>query len=259
MNNKHTGDFICARRKELNLSQKDLAEKLNVTDKAVSKWETGRSAPNISILEPLAEVLGVTVAELLKGEKAEKESLNNTSNEIIVETIKKSKKKIILTVSVILSAVVVLACAYPAYHFFTSVNINDTAGIEEMANFSIVDGDEDMKIIKSEKIGYYYAFLMMQDNGNEVHLRFFRTDEVFKNRIVCCGGSSADIGEIGMYSFGMNYLNTNVIFGYNITKSEYRYNYKGATCVKPVEDDGIVLDVLIEYDSTFRHATLIYD
>ena len=69
MDNRLTGSFISQRRKELNMNQKQLAEKLNVTDKAVSKWETGRSAPDIANLMPLSEALDVTVVEILKGLK----------------------------------------------------------------------------------------------------------------------------------------------------------------------------------------------
>ena len=69
MDNNKTGRFIAERRKELGYSQKDLAEKLNITDKAVSKWETGRSSPDVSMLIPLAEELEVTVTEILNGEK----------------------------------------------------------------------------------------------------------------------------------------------------------------------------------------------
>lgn len=59
------GHFVAALRKERGLTQKDLAEQLYLSDKAVSKWETGGSMPDIAVLTPLAEVLGVTVAELL--------------------------------------------------------------------------------------------------------------------------------------------------------------------------------------------------
>lgn len=259
MDNKHTGDFICARRKELNLSQKDLAEKLNVTDKAVSKWETGRSAPNISILEPLAEVLGVTVAELLKGEKAKNESLNNTSNEIIVEIIKKSKKSFFTGIVSVLLLLTIILCSYYSYRFFYSVNPNDIEQIIEAADFSSIDGDENMEIIKSTRKGEYYCFLMKKEGSNEVHLRYFSPDKIFEERIICWGGTSADISELGVYCFGMNCLNVNAIFGYNIEQNEYRYSYKGVTCVKPIEDDGIVLDLLIDYDNTFSHVSFIYE
>lgn len=69
MDNQKMGQFICALRKEKKMTQKDLATKLNVTDKAVSKWERGLSCPDISLLSSLAGVLGVTVSDLLNGEK----------------------------------------------------------------------------------------------------------------------------------------------------------------------------------------------
>lgn len=62
---KQFGAFVAARRKEKGYTQKDLAEKLYVSDKAVSKWETGASIPDTALLVPLAELLGVTVTELL--------------------------------------------------------------------------------------------------------------------------------------------------------------------------------------------------
>ena len=68
MDNKKTGNFISQRRKELNLTQKQLAKKLNVTDKAVSKWETAKGLTDISLIEPLSQALGVSVMELMSGE-----------------------------------------------------------------------------------------------------------------------------------------------------------------------------------------------
>jgi transcriptional regulator with XRE-family HTH domain len=63
--------FIAAMRKAKNLTQKELAEPLGVTDKAVSKWERGLSCPDIALIVPLAQALGVTPGELLTGEKAD--------------------------------------------------------------------------------------------------------------------------------------------------------------------------------------------
>lgn len=67
MDQQKTGAFICEMRKERGLTQRELAEQLNVTDKAVSKWERGLSYPDITILSDLARVLGVTERELLAG------------------------------------------------------------------------------------------------------------------------------------------------------------------------------------------------
>ncbi len=63
------GSFIAALRRERGMTQRELAEKLNVSDKAVSKWETGVSLPDISLLPPLGEELGVTVTELLNARR----------------------------------------------------------------------------------------------------------------------------------------------------------------------------------------------
>ena len=70
MDNKKLGSFIAELRKEQGLKQKELADKLSITDKAVSKWETGRGVPDVSILVPLCDILGVSVTELLNGEKS---------------------------------------------------------------------------------------------------------------------------------------------------------------------------------------------
>ncbi len=71
MNENRIGQFIAELRKEKNMTQKDLAAQLHITDKAVSKWERGLSCPDISLLSPLADILGVTVSELLNSKKDE--------------------------------------------------------------------------------------------------------------------------------------------------------------------------------------------
>lgn len=69
MNQTEIGKFIAKCRKEKKLTQAQLAEKLNITDRAVSKWETGKSMPDSSIMLELCEILGITVNELLSGEE----------------------------------------------------------------------------------------------------------------------------------------------------------------------------------------------
>jgi len=67
MDAKKTGKYISDNRKKQGLSQKELAEKLNITDKAISKWERGLSFPDISMLIPLSEILEITLYDLLTG------------------------------------------------------------------------------------------------------------------------------------------------------------------------------------------------
>lgn len=81
-------DLIAERRKEKGMTQKQLADKLGITDKAVSKWERGNGQPDISYLEPLAEALGITVSELLKGkveDSPQEEAAGDDGDDVIVK------------------------------------------------------------------------------------------------------------------------------------------------------------------------------
>ena len=69
MEAKQLGQFIAGRRKEQKMKQAELAEKIHVTDKAISRWERGLGFPDIQTLEPLAQVLGISVLELMRSEK----------------------------------------------------------------------------------------------------------------------------------------------------------------------------------------------
>lgn len=69
MDTNKIGSFIKELRNSQNMTQKDLAERINCTDKAISRWETGRGVPEVSLLMPLSKTLGVSVNELLMGER----------------------------------------------------------------------------------------------------------------------------------------------------------------------------------------------
>ena len=68
MDAQKTGKIISIKRKSMNMTQGELAKKLHITDKAVSKWERGLSFPDISLLIPLSEILNMSLYDLLKGE-----------------------------------------------------------------------------------------------------------------------------------------------------------------------------------------------
>ena len=72
MTNKSMAEVISSRRKELGMTQKDLAEKLNITDKAVSKWERGIACPDTAAIPKLAQMLGISLEELMDAEPARK-------------------------------------------------------------------------------------------------------------------------------------------------------------------------------------------
>ena len=71
MANKSMAEVIASRRRELGLTQKDLAEKLNTTDKAVSKWERGIACPDTAAIPKLAQILGISIEELMTAKPAE--------------------------------------------------------------------------------------------------------------------------------------------------------------------------------------------
>lgn len=107
MDQKKTGSLILKLRKEKNMTQKELAQQLNVTDKAVSKWERGLSYPDTELLLKLSGIFGITVNELLEGErssmpKKEKAPDDNT------DSIKKTKAKPTYMIPLIYSAAMLL-------------------------------------------------------------------------------------------------------------------------------------------------------
>ena len=86
------GKFIQEKRKEKKLTQADLSEKLNVSDRAVSKWERGICLPDASIMIPLCEILEISVNELLSGEMLEKKNYDIKAEENLLE-MKKQKEE----------------------------------------------------------------------------------------------------------------------------------------------------------------------
>lgn len=93
MNAQKTGSLIAAIRKEQNRTQQDLANELGVSSAAISKWERGIGFPDVSLIEPLATSLGISIAELFKGERIENGDVNEYEN-LLSDVVKVSKKEI---------------------------------------------------------------------------------------------------------------------------------------------------------------------
>jgi transcriptional regulator with XRE-family HTH domain/DNA-directed RNA polymerase subunit RPC12/RpoP len=87
------GRFIAERRRLQGLTQAQLAEKLNITDRAVSKWETGRSLPDATLMLALCEILGISVNELLSGEKVTMENNQEKNEQLLLEMAKEIERK----------------------------------------------------------------------------------------------------------------------------------------------------------------------
>ena len=87
------GKFIAECRKQKNLTQVQLAEKLSVTDKAVSKWERGIAMPDTSIMLELCDILSISVNELLSGEKIDMENNSQKNEQLLIEMTKELERK----------------------------------------------------------------------------------------------------------------------------------------------------------------------
>ena len=104
MNQEKTGAFIAICRKEKGYTQAALAEKLGITDRAVSKWETGRSMPDIAIMQELCELLEINVNELLTGERINMDDYKKMAEENLTELTRQEElnnKKLLMLENVI--------------------------------------------------------------------------------------------------------------------------------------------------------------
>ena len=93
MNQIKIGKFIAECRKKVNLTQMQLAEKLGITDKAISKWERGIAMPDSSIMLEMCDILGISVNELLSGEKISMENSNQKNEQLLLDMAKELERK----------------------------------------------------------------------------------------------------------------------------------------------------------------------
>ena len=92
MNQLVTGKFIALKRKQKNLTQEQLAEKLGVSNKTISKWENGKCMPDYSLIQKLCEALDVTLPELMDGEDAAENSVRVYDDEQILDLLRRTQE-----------------------------------------------------------------------------------------------------------------------------------------------------------------------
>ncbi len=126
MNQEKIGKFISKLRKENNMTQQELANRLGVTDRAISNWENGRRLPDYSILKDLCTELGVTINELLCGEKLNKEEYQHKLEENIIKLTIDNKKGISKKLKVIYYFIclsIVLGIAVFSFYNFYKIDV----------------------------------------------------------------------------------------------------------------------------------------
>ena len=109
MNQINTGKFIRNTRKEIGLTQRELAEKLGVSDKTISKWETGNGLPDADNMLPLCAALGISVNELLSAEKLEGEVYKSRAEENMIDLMRQREQA---KKNIILSCIIKFCCSF---------------------------------------------------------------------------------------------------------------------------------------------------
>lgn len=117
MDQQKIGKFIAKLRKEKGLTQRELAEKLLITEKSVSKWECGKCLPDVSTMIPLCKILQISVNELLSGEKIEEKQYKQLAEENLLKQAKKeeqdNKLKLFSSIAIGFSgAIIFVLCAF---------------------------------------------------------------------------------------------------------------------------------------------------
>jgi len=175
MNQEKIGNFILELRKEKNMTQQELADKIGVTDKAISKWENGRGMPDLSLMKPLCRELDISINELISGERIDKKDYQEKLEENIMNTIdysvqeqKKQTKvfKIILGTTVITIALFVsmffidvrrmnqnkpVIFSTWGYQYTPAINLHEDEIYLAIKNYLVEKGDSDPKHHDEEK------------------------------------------------------------------------------------------------------------
>lgn len=280
MDTKATGALIARRRKELALSQAELAERLYVTDKAVSRWETGRGMPGLDSLEPLSEALGLSVSELLSGKELTGEELPKAAGGQIMESMKRENrwKRLAWLAMAAVTALTIWGISVSTQaqreaeqarelaeqeraerlaHYAGSVNPNSQEDLAEAT--AAYFGERGMKTRfhpQSLKVrdwaaaGDYLAFLL-SDREGEWCMSFWQRDEVYPERYRIAGGRARiDPGAWGLmeWNFGTQERPVLVASGVELPEEACHYEYGGDryTLRSWVNTDlGTALDIFI--------------
>lgn len=137
MNYQNTGLLIAKRRRELGLTQKELSDILNISDRTVSKWERGVGFPDISLVEPLADTLGITINELIHGEEqANVQTPEQTAVDVVqalCPVIKAQRKRLKTVIGIISAILIIITLSFAMLLIFSRDLVGDETGIIQIS------------------------------------------------------------------------------------------------------------------------------
>lgn len=193
MDQEKIGKFILELRKDKKMTQQELADKIGVTDRAISKWENGRGMPDISLMKPLCEILDITLNELISGEKIDKKEYQKKSDENIFKTIKYTNKKtnffkkfLICLISVFLILILMfiidvrkmnqneeVVFSTWGFDYFPAINLNDEEIEIAVRNYLIEKGDNESKHYDGEKTFVSMRVFLLDEVTKDDHYNFY--------------------------------------------------------------------------------------
>lgn len=170
MNNSKTGALIRELRLAQNMTQKDLADQLHITDRAVSKWERGLCAPDIALLEPLAQALGCTVLELLEGQRAQHSPEQAETARMVMDYSRQEIKKQVHKAHW-RSFIFILLAVSPA--LLAGVSWLFNSGILYVdARFPSPDGQTAVTLYDRDFSGAFFRFSLFNKDGCSFDMRY---------------------------------------------------------------------------------------
>lgn len=158
MNQEKIGKFIKDKRLELKMTQKDLADKLGISDRAISKWENGRGVPDVSLLSDLSKVLDVTINDLLSGEVVKKEEYQQKFEENIMNTIDTKIKKENKILKLVLYCIFTLVFLLVMYVSIESIYMKSTINSYPLIQKNYSDDIHANDNMYFERTVYSYGF-----------------------------------------------------------------------------------------------------
>lgn len=203
MNQEQIGKFISQLRKEKKMTQIDLASKLGITDRAISKWENGRGMPDLSLLMPLCEILDVSINELLSGARLDNKNYQEKLEENIINTIDYSDKKIKKTkqiFKIILSIILIFIVAFITmygidinrmrnnkpvlfstwgYSYAPPIDIKEKEIELAITNYLIEQGDNEPKHNDNEKSFASMRIYLIEENDKTYNIYAWVLEEKY--------------------------------------------------------------------------------
>ena len=177
MDAKKFGAFVAEMRKQNNMTQADLAEKIHVTDKAVSRWERGLGFPDINTIEPLAEALGLTMHELMKQEKNMAETVTKAEADEAVENAfsmaEMQRKRLIKRTIKWISLPVIILVAIMVFHLVVTGFTRRSDVF--MLDYSVTEhtGVVTMQVGVMSSVGYVRSMENVSDDPTAAQIEFY--------------------------------------------------------------------------------------